>query len=304
MSKLWCVNFESVDCLHHGIRNNLWLMGYQYAKKGTDAPARKAAITRNWKRLEHITAGDRLVAYLPGNKFFATGTVISPRRQKTSLDRYDTITDYLKRGKAYTSGYVYLSSSVAYENFTDGKFSHPVRIDVEEWENFVPDGVSVAGPPVPRFKTVYAAFDINEDRFDEIRSSLSGGAFKTTIPEEVESSGKYLEGAVKTIFVNAYERNRKARATCIKHHGWACGVCGYDMAELYGTVGEGVIHVHHLRELASLGKEYEVDPIEDLRPVCPNCHAILHTSSPVMTIKQLRKVLSGRKPIKWPNELW
>jgi hypothetical protein len=30
------------------------------------------------------------------------------------------------------------------------------------------------------------------------------------------------------------------------------------------------LHVHHLRELAALGKEYEVDPITDLRPVCPN----------------------------------
>jgi hypothetical protein len=63
MPKFWCVNFESVDCLHHGIQNNLWLMGYQYAKKGGDAPARKAAITRNWKRLEQITVGDGLVAY-------------------------------------------------------------------------------------------------------------------------------------------------------------------------------------------------------------------------------------------------
>ena len=65
------------------------------------------------------------------------------------------------------------------------------------------------------------------------------------------------------------------------------------MADLYGTLGEGVIHVHHLRELASLGEEYEVDPIKDLRPVCPNCHAILHTSSPAMTITQLQKKSVG-----------
>jgi hypothetical protein len=277
-------------------------MGYQYASKGTDTPARKAAITKNWRRLEQITAGDRLVAYLPGNKFFATGTVIGPRRPMTGQDQHDTIPDYLKRGKPYTSGFVYFSPSSAYENFTDGCRSHPVRIDVEKWENFVPDGVSATGPPVPRFKTVYAAFDIDKDRFDAIRSSLLGGAFKATIPEEVESTGKYLEGAVKTITVNAYERNREARAKCIKHHGWACGVCGYDMAELYGTAGEGVIHVHHLRELSSLGKEYEVDPIKDLWPVCPNCHAILHTASPAMTIPQLRKLLSSRKPIQWPRK--
>ncbi|CAN5537318.1 hypothetical protein BH11PLA2_BH11PLA2_16370 [soil metagenome] len=302
MKKHWCVNFESVDGLHHGIRNKLWLMGYQYQKKGADTPARKAAITRNWKRLEEITVGDKFVAYLPGNKLFATATVITPRRQKTSGDRTDTVSDYLKRGKAYSRGHVYFSPSVAYENFTDECDGYPVRIDVDKWEDFVPDGVSVKGPTVPRYKTVYAAFDIDKDRFDAIRSVLSGELVKKVIPEEVDPSATYVEGAAKIITVNAYERSRKARAKCIEHHGWACGVCGYDMAELYGTVGEGMIHVHHLRELAALGEEYEVDPIEDLRPVCPNCHAILHTSSPAMTIKHLRKVLSVRKPIRWPGK--
>ena len=179
---------------------------------------------------------------------------------------------------------------------------YPVRIDVDKWEQFVPDGVSVKGPTIPRYKNVYAAFAIDKDRFDSITSGLSGEPVTAVIPEEVESSATYLEGASKTITVNAYERSREARAKCIEHHGWACGVCGYDMAKLYGTLGQGVIHVHHLRELAALGKEYKVDPIIDLRPVCPNCHAILHTSSPAMTIKQLRKVLSGRKPIQWPGK--
>jgi len=299
MSNYWCVNFESVGGLHHGIRNKLWLMGYQYAKKGGDSPGRKSAITRNWNRLAKIAVGDKLVAYLPGNKFFATSSVIAPRRSKNSQDRTDSIPEYLKRGKAYTSGYVYFDGTVAYENFTDD-FGSPVRIDVEEWANFVPEGVAVDGPPFPRHKTVYAAFDIDEERFDRIKSSLFGEPEKSVIPEEVDSSATYLEGATKTITVNAYERSRGARAKCIEHYGWACGVCEYDMAELYGTFGEGVIHVHHLRELSVLGEEYEVDPINDLRPVCPNCHAILHTVSPAMTIKHLRKVLSGRKPIQWP----
>jgi 5-methylcytosine-specific restriction protein A len=73
------------------------------------------------------------------------------------------------------------------------------------------------------------------------------------------------------------------------------------MAELYGKPGQDVIHVHHLRELARLRHDYEVDPISDLRPVCPNCHAILHTSRPAMTIEKLQKVLAGRTPIRWPG---
>jgi predicted HNH restriction endonuclease len=121
------------------------------------------------------------------------------------------------------------------------------------------------------------------------------------IPEEVPSSHKYTEGAVKTVLVNAYERSRDARAACIEHHGVTCAACGFKMADFYGQAGEGVIHVHHLRELAKVGAQYEVDPINDLRPVCPNCHAILHTVSPAMTIEDLRLVLTGRKPIQWPK---
>ncbi len=36
-------------------------------------------------------------------------------------------------------------------------------------------------------------------------------------------------------------------------------------------MGEGFIHVHHLKPLSEVGYEYRVDPIRDLRPVCPNC---------------------------------
>jgi len=145
---------------------------------------------------------------------------------------------------------------------------------------------------------------MTESEFRELQR-LAGGMAEAynvlLITEELLPSNTYLEGAVRTISVNAYERNREARSKCIEHHGWACAVCEYDMAELYGELGEGVIHVHHLRELASLGEEYEVDPIQDLRPVCPNCHAILHTSTPAMAIEKLRAVLSRRKPIRWPG---
>jgi 5-methylcytosine-specific restriction protein A len=62
------------------------------------------------------------------------------------------------------------------------------------------------------------------------------------------------------------------------------------------ALGQGFIHVHHLKELASIAKEYEVDPIKDLRPVCPNCHAMLHQRKPALTISKLRQLLTVRNP--------
>lgn len=86
----------------------------------------------------------------------------------------------------------------------------------------------------------------------------------------------YIEGALKEIKVNAYERDRKARKACIDFHGTDCKVCGLDFGNRYGEIGLGFIHVHHIVPLASIGKEYTVDPLKDLVPVCPNCHAMLH----------------------------
>jgi predicted HNH restriction endonuclease len=91
--------------------------------------------------------------------------------------------------------------------------------------------------------------------------------------------------------VNSYERNPAARRACIAHYGTGCSVCGFNFGQVYGDLGEGYIHVHHLRDLATIGTEYEVDPIADLRPVCPNCHAMLHRETPAMSIEELKEII-------------
>lgn len=124
-------------------------------------------------------------------------------------------------------------------------------------------------------------------------------------PTEVAATVQYKEGAVRSVLVNAYERNRKARDACIAHYGTQCIVCGFDFGKVYGAIGEGFIHVHHLRELSSIGQEYEVDPIADLRPVCANCHVMLHRTAPAMLINDVKalvqqqalaSLLTGPKP--------
>lgn len=115
------------------------------------------------------------------------------------------------------------------------------------------------------------------------------------LPEEVPESGNFTEGAVKTIAVNAYERSRKAREVCIAHYGAVCFVCGFDFASKYGSFGSGLIHVHHVVPIAEVGSEYKLDPVEDLRPVCPNCHAVIHRTSPPLEIEVLQAHLASRK---------
>jgi 5-methylcytosine-specific restriction protein A len=109
-------------------------------------------------------------------------------------------------------------------------------------------------------------------------------------PEEISPSTNHLEGKVRQALVNVYERNSAARAACISHHGNTCSVCSFDFGQTYGEIGEGFIHVHHLKEISSIGQQYEVDPIEDLRPVS-NCHAMLHMHDPAYSIDDLKGVI-------------
>lgn len=93
---------------------------------------------------------------------------------------------------------------------------------------------------------------------------------ESNIPEDA------FEGAVRTTKVNRYERSSLARKQCIEYHGDRCSICGLSFEEMYGELGKGFIHVHHIVPLNEIGKEYKVNPKKDLIPVCPNCHAMLH----------------------------
>ncbi|QOV22872.1 HNH endonuclease [Anabaenopsis elenkinii] len=114
-------------------------------------------------------------------------------------------------------------------------------------------------------------------------------------PDEVSPQERFYEGAVHKVSVNAYERDRKAREKCISHYGYSCYVCGFNFGEVFGKLGEGLIHVHHLRPLSEIGQEYEIDPIKDLRPVCPNCHAMIHRRLIPLTIEELKALVQQSK---------
>jgi len=114
-------------------------------------------------------------------------------------------------------------------------------------------------------------------------------------PEEIPKNQQVLiEGSIRQVLVNAYERSPKARNLCIEHHGLNCKVCGFYFEDIYGEAGAGFIHVHHIVPLAEIKMNYQVDPIKDLVPVCPNCHAMLHRFNPVLTIEQLRNMIINK----------
>ena len=114
------------------------------------------------------------------------------------------------------------------------------------------------------------------------------------LPDEVseDSQDFYREGSKMAVLVNKYERNSEAREKCIEHYGAICSACEFDFKEEYGDIGKGFIHVHHLIPISEIGNSYNIDPINDLIPVCPNCHAMIHKRKPnPFTIEEIKQKL-------------
>ena len=110
-------------------------------------------------------------------------------------------------------------------------------------------------------------------------------------PDDVEAGTGKSEGGKKQVYVNRYERDPAARKKCLEHHSFACKVCVFDFAKTFGVIGHDFIHVHHLKQLSELDEAYVPDPISDLVPVCPNCHAMLHKRRPPYSINELKEIL-------------
>jgi 5-methylcytosine-specific restriction enzyme A len=153
-----------------------------------------------------------------------------------------------------------------------------------DWDHLQASGIILAPEAADRL----------EARWEAHLGAL--GRTRTLLGDEVPPTGRFVEGASTKVLVNRYERDPRARRACLAHWGWDCAVCGFNFAHVYGAIGERFMHVHHLRDLASLGGDYEIDPVQDLRPVCPNCHAMLHQRRPALPIAELQEQLRKRDP--------
>lgn len=103
------------------------------------------------------------------------------------------------------------------------------------------------------------------------------------------------EGACTKVTVNRYERSPVNRAACIAVHGSKCMVCGFDFGAVYGSLAHGYIEVHHRVPVSKMGDGYRVDPVNDLIPLCANCHAAVHRVDPPIDPEALAAILAGEE---------
>ena len=77
--------------------------------------------------------------------------------------------------------------------------------------------------------------------------------------------------------VNRYEQDPEARRMCLAFHGDSCAACGLVPGRRYGPAAADVLQAHLLVPGPNLAEGYDLDPVADLVPLCPTCHAVAHS---------------------------
>ena len=133
-----------------------------------------------------------------------------------------------------------------------------------------------------------AVDELEEEWFEFLRTqNIRHNPFSET----TDTTITFVEGSATQVTQTRYERNIYARKECLKHYGYSCSVCDFNFEKFYGSLGYKFIHVHHLTQVATIKQEYKLNPIQDLRPVCPNCHSMLHKQNPPLTIEELKEII-------------
>lgn len=207
------------------------------------------------------------------NKFNVGDTVyiycnnpIKKIRYKCIIEKHDMDFESIRDDKEY-----WLMEDEYYKSL-DGKFMR-LRL-IEQVDN---DKLSLNQLKKNGLKAApQGPVKLSDKILDYINSNFNEYHLIEIFPDTIESTTEVYEGIKKQITVNKYERSSIARAKCIEYHGTKCKVCNIDFAKKYGDIGIGFIHVHHIIPIHRIGKEYQIDYKNDLIPVCPNCHAMLH----------------------------
>jgi 5-methylcytosine-specific restriction protein A len=251
---------------------------FRWEEHGYNEAIQVTAAGQRWQ--EEWTVGVRKGGISPGDR-----AVIYRQHQHRGLVASGVFTSGVELGQhwddpARTVRQAQVSWDVVLD-YDDRLPADVLRAEVPEviWDHIQGSGIAVPAEAVPKLAALWT-------------SHVDGVLFRSPDEPRGLDEATFPEGALSRELVNRYERDPRARKACLEHHGFRCVVCGFSFEERYGDLGRNYIHVHHTLELSKVPPGYRVNPLTDLVPVCPNCHAMIHRGTgPALTVDELRQGL-------------
>jgi len=132
---------------------------------------------------------------------------------------------------------------------------------------------------------------------ERLRQAVDGATDRTGDVDAALADYQAIEGARRLVRHIRLERDRalvkRAKAVWLaRDPQLRCEVCRLSFVEAYGDLGSGFIEAHHRSALAEVDGPVETT-VDDLAPVCANCHRMLHRQE-FMSIDDLRRSLRAR----------
>ena len=129
-----------------------------------------------------------------------------------------------------------------------------------------------------------------------IRNALNTLEASEETESDIEDEGivEAEEGKAVTRVHVRRERNRKLikrkKDSVLKKTGkLECEACGFRFDQIYGARGEGFIECHHTKPVSDL-EEGQKTHLKDLALLCSNCHRMVHSRRPWLTLEELRSL--------------
>jgi 5-methylcytosine-specific restriction enzyme A len=251
---------------------------YRWEEHGYDEAVQVTASGQPWS--EDWTVGVRKGGITPGDT-----AVLYRQYQHRGLVASGVFTSGVETGEHWEDrGREVRLGQIDWNIVLDYEDRLPVEIlktEVPEvkWDHIQGSGIMVEQSAVPKLNDLW---------------TRHAGRVLFRSPDEPRGINDQVfpEGALSRVEVNRYERDPRARKACLDHHGYRCAVCQFSFEERYGSLGRNYIHVHHTLELSRVPPGYRVDPVTDLVPLCPNCHAMIHRGTgPAFTVDELKRQL-------------
>jgi predicted HNH restriction endonuclease len=131
-----------------------------------------------------------------------------------------------------------------------------------------------------------------------IRAAVALGGGEIGSPDDIDDTAEAAEGRILTRLHRTRERSRrlvdqKKRQALARSSVLSCEACGFDFAQAYGPRGQGFIEVHHTKPVHTL-PEGGTTKLEDLALVCANCHRMIHSARPWLSVAEVSALMAGQ----------